>query len=527
MKLLSLILLVSSWRIDVGAQLNRRNGASNINQDAIYFTDNRPMTENNTPKATKTSVEVQKSVEDPNVNRQTFDQDSYTQAALGVQNYPFSVAPLTPNANTASRVKGPSSSLQPPKYNGDNPTYYDAYSDSGDVPARQDSSPAQPPLPHVAKQPKITNVSLAISNFGINLLKNINRRGGNVVISPFSISELLALLQQGASGVTQQQISEALRMTPQLSMEAFRQYNNNFQKRGSSHNTLRVANNVYVADVFDLNPAFKRVATQSFGSEVTPTKFSKTQQAIQQINGWVAQKTNNKITDLLSEDAVGDNTQLVMVNAVYFKGIWAVKFKPESTLPRDFYVNEVSKKTIPFMRIRKIFQAGTDPTNNAQVIILPFENEQYSLMVVLPSPVSSLEALVSKLTDAQLASYHSFSPKEIDLEIPKFTAKSDTDLNPIFRKMGITNVFSQQSELSGLGTYRAYPPQLSSALHTAMLSIDEEGGSAAAATSFAVVALSYDDQAILYRFNRPFLAVLWDNESAVPLFMARIEDPRA
>lgn len=58
-----------------------------------------------------------------------------------------------------------------------------------------------------------------------------------------------------------------------------------------------------------------------------------------------------------------------------------------------------------------------------------------------------------------------------------------------------------------------------------MLSINEDGGSAAAASAFAVVALSYDDPSIIFKVNRPFLAVLWDNQSDLPLFMARIQDP--
>lgn len=91
--------------------------------------------------------------------------------------------------------------------------------------------------------------------------------------------------------------------------------------------------------------------------------------------------------------------------------------------------------------------------------------------------------------------------------------------------MGIKNIFSQRSELYGLGTYRSSSPQVSSALHSAVLSIDEHGGSAAAATAFTVVALSYDDASVKYKANRPFIAVLWDSRTSLPLFMAKVEDP--
>lgn len=82
------------------------------------------------------------------------------------------------------------------------------------------------------------------------------------------------------------------------------------------------------------------------------------------------------------------------------------------------------------------------------------------------------------------------------------------------------------SDLSGVGAYGAHGPHISSAVHSAVLSIDEQGGSAAAATSFAAVALSYDDPAVEFKVNRPFIAVLWDAKSSLPLFMAKIEDPQ-
>lgn len=94
--------------------------------------------------------------------------------------------------------------------------------------------------------------------------------------------------------------------------------------------------------------------------------------------------------------------------------------------------------------------------------------------------------------------------------------------------MGITNIFGYQSQLSGIGLYRTNSPQVSAAVHSAMLSIDEEGGTAAAATVISAVALSYDHDSVLsFNANRPFLAVLWDNQITMPLFMAKVENPTA
>lgn len=91
--------------------------------------------------------------------------------------------------------------------------------------------------------------------------------------------------------------------------------------------------------------------------------------------------------------------------------------------------------------------------------------------------------------------------------------------------MGVTQIFQQGSGLVGLGMYRTFTPQVSSAVHSAALSIDEDGSTAAAASAFSVVALSNEGPPMLITAERPFVAVLWDEQAKMPLFMAKIEDP--
>lgn len=365
----------------------------------------------------------------------------------------------------------------------------------------------------------------AVTNFGVNLFKQVNvLQEGNTVISPYSITMLLALLQQGAKETTLEQISTALQLSSANSAEYYRKITDEVEKR-NSRNILKVANNIFVADSFNINYGFQAIATSNFKSDMTLLSFVRPDLAAQTINNWIASKTDNQITKLLSSDSISENTQMVLVNAVYFKGLWQIPFRPQATLSRPFEVSRGVTKSVDFMRTRRYFRTGVDSFTNAKVIILPFEYDEYSLMIILPSQLSDVNKEISILDVARLSSYHNFTAKDVELELPKFTVKADTDLAPVFTNLGIKNIFNQRSELYGLGTYRASSPQVSSALHSAVLSIDERGGSAAAATSFSVVALSYDDASVKFIANRPFIAVLWDGRASLPLFMAKIVDP--
>ncbi|XP_072933465.1 leukocyte elastase inhibitor-like [Epargyreus clarus] len=463
------------------------------------------------------------------------DYDSYVQA---ISRNPNLADPqqTSQNGDGSIHFVEPSLELRPPPYGtSSTPNYYSTqqkataaplatpgpYDEATNYQTGQGSSVTQPQVDNQG----LNNVTVAISNFGLNLMKIASQlQQGNIIISPTSIATVLALLQQGATGDGREQITRALQMTPEASEMAFGSIVANMRKR-NSRNILSIANNILVADAFELNNAFKSLAVRGFWSEVTPTNFGKPVEAAQWINGWVASKTNNKITNLLQPGMVSANTQLILVNAVYFKGLWETKFKPEKTQMEPFNLRSGAKKTVPFMHIRHSFQVGFDLNTRALVTILPFESRQYSLMLILPKKSDNVENLLETLTVEQLLSYHKFSKVEIKVEIPKFTLKTDTELNPVLKNMGITNIFGSKTDLSGIGLYRNFSPQISNAVHSGFLSVDEQGVTAAAATAFAAVALSYDESATIFRADRPFIAVLWDSQFSIPLFIAKIEDP--
>lgn len=86
----------------------------------------------------------------------------------------------------------------------------------------------------------------------------------------------------------------------------------------------------------------------------------------------------------LLAEAVGENTQVVLVNVIYFKGIWASKFSPEATLPREFRYSDGSVRSVPFMHTRRAFKTGYDRDLGCQVLILPFEVCNLSILNLSP-----------------------------------------------------------------------------------------------------------------------------------------------
>ncbi|CAG9112658.1 unnamed protein product [Plutella xylostella] len=395
------------------------------------------------------------------------------------------------------------------------------------------SSPGAPPqsqyagLPPAALPPALqeySKMSLTMTNFGLNLLKNLGQPG-NVVVSPYSIAVCLALLQQGARGDAEYQISRVIGMRADEAAYSYKRLTDTVKNR-SSKNILQVATSIFTAmNAFQLNQNFSNVAKQNFDSEVNPINFERPAYTVSRINSWVAVKTKNFIKELLSTDSISAATQLVLANAVYFKGTWQTRFSSEMTQPMEFHLANGQRKLVPFMRQITDFQAGLDKYIGAQVVVMPFEGAQYSLMLILPEGGSSLDTVLSKIDEVRLLEYSKLESREVRMFLPRFTIRTDTQLRNVLQKMGLTRIFEARSDLSGIEATGTQTPKVSTAVHTAVLSIDEQGGTAAAATGFAAVALSGDDDTIYFKADRPFLAILWDSQQAVPLFMTKIEDP--
>ncbi|OWR48572.1 seminal fluid protein CSSFP043 [Danaus plexippus plexippus] len=372
---------------------------------------------------------------------------------------------------------------------------------------------------------QLNNVTYALTEFSVILMRSVNQLiRGNVIVSPTSIATVLALLQQGTSGEAQDQMTRALSMPPNATAPTYQRLTYDMKKR-NSRNILTVSINLYLGEGFQIEPDFKETSVQYFGSEITNVDFSRPGPAVRQINKWISIQTHNRIAELLPESAVSSSTQVLIANVVYFKGLWETKFKPESTRELLFHLSSGESITVPFMRMRHSFRYGIDEESNSAVVVMPFERYQYSLIIILPQHQSNVDNILKSLSNNKLLNYLKFDESEIQLEIPKFTIKSHTNMIPVLQKMGITEIFSPQADLTRIGTYRTYSPRISSAIHTGYLSVDEQGLSATAATSFAAIALSYEDPPALFQANRPFLAVLWDTQFAIPLFIAKIEDP--
>lgn len=130
----------------------------------------------------------------------------------------------------------------------------------------------------------------------------------------------------------------------------------------SSKNSYELTNahKIYVAK----NVSVRACLTTMFQQELQKIDFEAApEDARNEINTWVENKTHRMIKDLLPPGSIDKATNLVLVNAAYFKGIWENKFDPELTKPEVFYITPSKQTIVDMMHVEATFNHGESVLN--------------------------------------------------------------------------------------------------------------------------------------------------------------------
>ncbi|NXD32187.1 SPB9 protein, partial [Spelaeornis formosus] len=104
---------------------------------------------------------------------------------------------------------------------------------------------------------------------------------------------------------------------------------------------LRTANRLYGEKTFEFLPSFIESSQKSYHAGLEEMDFLHAwEDSRKQINGWVEERTEGKIQNLLAEGILNSLTRLVLVNAIYFKGNWEMPFNEQRTREMPFQINK-------------------------------------------------------------------------------------------------------------------------------------------------------------------------------------------
>ena len=218
------------------------------------------------------------------------------------------------------------------------------------------------------------------------------------------------------------------------------------------------------------------------------------------------------------------NTRLVLTNAIYFKGLWALPFEPRATAKDTFKVSADKKVTVDMMSQAGVFNVAANA--NGTLLELPYTGGDLSLVILLPQdqPGALQKCLADGVLQTLLAQA---APKKTEVYLPKFkvAARYYLDHEKYLPALGMTDAFNPKAaDFSGMTGYKNL--FIAHVIHQAMMEVDEAGSKAAAATA-VVMNTKSASRPHVFRVDRPFIVALLYKPAHTILFLGRIQNPAA
>lgn len=124
-----------------------------------------------------------------------------------------------------------------------------------------------------------------------------------------------------------------------------------------------------------------------------------------------------------------EQTRLVLVNAIYFKGLWKNKFDEKLTEKDKFYVTPSETVDVDMMKITAEFPYGVIEELDATALALPYKGDRLSMIVILPNKQNGLAELETKLKTFNLGTIQSkLHERKVQLSMPRFKLETEIDL---------------------------------------------------------------------------------------------------
>jgi serpin B len=343
------------------------------------------------------------------------------------------------------------------------------------------------------------------------------------------------MLYAGAHGQTEAQMASALGFTlPQdrlhpalnwLDLELSSRAEADPGEGGGQPFRLDVVNQVWAQIGFEFLPSYLDTLAVSYGAGLQLLDFQKHPEPSRiAINDWVADQTHQRIQDLLPEDSIGQDTRVVLTNAVYFSASWREPFDESRTRDASFQPLAGAPVMVPTMYHSG--EMGAYAAGDGYMLAeLPYVGDQVVMTFLVPDAGRFAE-IEAGLTGAGLTSMlATLEPSGLDIALPRFKVEFDLSMIETLGALGMIDAFvASKADFSGID---GQPDLVVGAVqHKAFIKVDEKGTEAAAATGVALVPTA-EPVVQEVQIDRPFLFFLRDRPTGAVLFIGRVTDPAA
>ena len=363
----------------------------------------------------------------------------------------------------------------------------------------------------------------AQNRFALNLLQKASAgTQKNLMLSPYSVMQALAMTANGAGGDTKTAMTEALGGLPVDALNSYLYAWRTGQPDDASCR-LKTANSVWIKEntpTVEVSPAFLQVNADYYGAGAFRLPFDDKAAGI--MNGWVKQNTDEMIPEIIDE--IPADTVMYLINATAFDAKWASEYDMDSMQDCVFHLEDGTKKNVKMMYSEEEDFLSDDRAKGFRRL---YAGGRYAFAALLPEQGLSVDDYVQQLTPERLQTVLNEPVSgKVRAGLPKFTFDYDAELSQPLTEMGMGIAFSDGADFSGIQADGGTDLYISRVLHKTHIDVNETGTKAAAATAAEISvkgALPKEKETVV--LDRPFVCAILDLQTGIPVFLGIVREP--
>lgn len=364
-----------------------------------------------------------------------------------------------------------------------------------------------------------SQMRLAVDLFQASVLES---KDENVLISPLSIQLALAMTANGADGDTKAEM-EAL-LGGEISLEDLNEYLYSYVNNlpSAEKYKLQIANSIWFRDDegrLQVEKDFLQKNADYYGAQAYKATFD--DQTMKDINNWVKDHTDGMIDSIL--DQIDEDAVMYLINALVFDAEWQHVYDKSDVYKGKFTNIDGAEKQVDMMHSEETVYLQDE---NATGFMKPYSGSKYNFAVLLPNEGVDIYEYIAGLTGEELM--ETLSTPQLGMvmaTLPKFSYEYELTMNDVLKELGMPSAFSgSTANFSKMAHSSRGNIYIGEVLHKTFISVDELGTKAGAVTKVQMNDESAPMSEWVVTLNRPFVYMIIDNETKLPVFIGTVMD---
>ena len=364
-----------------------------------------------------------------------------------------------------------------------------------------------------------SQMRLAVDLFQSSVLES---KDENVLISPLSIQLALAMTANGADVNTKAEM-EAL-LGGEISLEDLNEYLYSYVNNlpSAEKYKLQIANSIWFRDDegrLQVEKDFLQKNADYYGAQAYKAAFD--DQTLKDINNWVKDHTDGMIDSIL--DQIDEDAVMYLINALVFDAEWQHVYDKSDVYKGKFTNIGGTEKQVDMMHSEETVYLQDE---NAIGFMKPYSGSKYNFAVLLPNEGVDIYEYIAGLTGESLM--ETLSTPQLGMvmaTLPKFSYEYELTMNDVLKELGMPSAFSgDTADFSKMAHSSRGNIYIGDVLHKTFISVDELGTKAGAVTKVQMNDESAPMSEWVVTLNRPFVYMIIDNETNLPVFIGTVMD---